>query len=101
MSDKFLWQERRHRMDACLRHAVCNVGGSHLLVRIDPRSRVAAVLADDGADVDDPPCTGCLHLRHPRLATQERSLEIDAKDAVPLGFGKILGRSMRYNAGDI
>ena len=46
---ELLREKPRHRVHAGFRHAVGHVGGARLLVGRQPGTRVAAVLADDGA----------------------------------------------------
>src|SRR5438105_15687464 len=50
-----------------------HVARALLLLRVDPRARIAAVLGQDRADVHDPPVLALTHERQHRLAAEEHA----------------------------
>ena len=98
---QFPRQEEGEGVDAGLGGAVGRVARPRLLGRVDPGARVAAVLADDRAQVDDAAVALPPHRRDHRLAGQEGALEVHVQHAVPLGLGQRRRGPEGDDAGDV
>src|SRR5581483_8247969 len=100
ISREVLRKEQSERVDARFGDAIRKVARSIHFTAIDPRPRIAAVLADYRAEIDDAAVALLAHQRHRRSAEEKGSLEVDIEHALPLGLGDRFRCALRDDACD-